>query len=261
MSVFGIVLVVIAGIVLLAWLGLQIKPSPFPSLGETGSPSDTVPLPDGLPAPVERFYRQLYGDQVPLIESAVISGRARLRIMGITFPARFRFSHQAGQSYRHDIEATFFGLPLMRVKERYVEGQARLDLPFGVSEGPRVDQGANLALWAEAIWFPSIWVTDPRAAWERVDEETAVLAVPYGEGTQRFVARFDPQTGMLRFFESMRYKGEESKSKTLWINEATAWGTVDGHDVVTRAEVTWFDEGTPWAIFDTEEIVTFAEGD
>jgi hypothetical protein len=76
---------------------------------------------------------------VPVIESAVISGRARLRIMGITFPARYRFTHVAGQSCRHDIEATFFGLPLMTVKEAYEGGHARLDLPFGVSEGANVD--------------------------------------------------------------------------------------------------------------------------
>jgi hypothetical protein len=259
MGVVVIVVAVVAGIVLLGWLGLQIKPSPFPAFAGAGSRPETVPLPEGLPAPVERFFRELYGDRVPVIESAVISGRGRLRIKGVTFPARFRFTHRAGESYRHDIETTVFGLTLMTVKEAYVEGVARLELPFGVSEGPKVDQGANLALWAEAIWYPSVWVTDPRVSWEAVDDETAVLVVPYGEREQRFVARFDPHTHMVRFFESMRFKGEASEEKVLWINEAAAWGTVDGESVPTRAEVTWFDEGTPWAVFETEEIVYNAE--
>ena len=264
MSVLVTVVVVVAAIVLLGWLGLQVKPSPFPPFGETGTQPETVPLPDGLPAPVERFYRELYGDQVPVIDSAVISGRGRLRIRGITFPARFRFTHGAGVTYRHDIEVTFFGLTLMKVKEVYERGWARLELPFGVSEGPQVTQGANLALWGEAIWFPSIWVTDSRVRWERMDEETAVLVVPYGdynEMSQRFVARFDPDTGLLRFLESMRYKGEESEEKTLWINEVTEWGTLRGEMAATEAEVTWFDEGTPWATFDVEEIIYVAEGE
>jgi hypothetical protein len=36
---------------------------------------------------------------VPVIESTVISGRAEMRINGITFPGRFRFTHDPGQGY------------------------------------------------------------------------------------------------------------------------------------------------------------------
>jgi transposase InsO family protein len=56
---------------------------------------------------VERFYRVIYGHQIPVIESAVISGRAQMRLFGITFPGCFRFTHIAGQDYRHYIEAFY----------------------------------------------------------------------------------------------------------------------------------------------------------
>jgi hypothetical protein len=261
MKVLLIVLGVLAALVALVALGLRIPAPPFAPFAEAEPTLETGPLPAGLPAPVERFFRRLYGDEVPRIPSAVISGRATMRVAGITIPARFRFIHVAGRAYRHDIVATLFGLPVLRVDERFVDGQARLDAPFGVVEHePRVDQAANLGLWAESVWLPAILVTDHRVRWEAVDDATAILVVPgpdghVGEADERFVVRFDPATGLLHLVEGMRYMGAESGTKTLWINEALAWGTVGGRTVLTKGALTWFGDTGPWAEFRVEEVV------
>ncbi len=256
MNVIFIGIVVLIILVILAWIGLRIKPKPFPAYPQQTPPMETVALPDDLPAPVTRFYQRIFGDQVPIITSAVISGRAKMRVGGLTFPGRFRFVHKAGQDYRHYIEATIFGVPIMKVNESYLDGSSRLELPFGVTEGePKINQAANLGLWAESIWLPAIFLTDDRVHWESIDEKTATLFVPFEGSEESFVVRFDPQTGLVQLLEAMRYKEAADLTKTLWINQALNWCVVNGYSLPAQGAVIWLDEGTPWAVFTVEEIL------
>lgn len=259
-TIMRILLVVgglLTGLITLGWLGLRVKPAPFPSVAPTASELETIPLPAGLPAPVERYFRQVYGgDRVPLIETAVVSGRATMSPVGsVQIPARFRFVHKAGQDYRHYFELTWFGRTVGVGNEYYLNGKSRLALPMGLSdEGPQIDQAANLSLWAEYAWLPAVLVTDPRVRWEPVDDHTALLKVPFGDEEQTFVARFDPASGRLRVLESMRYKDSKSAAKTLWINESSNWQTLGGYEIPATGAVTWFDQGKPWAMFTVEDI-------
>lgn len=257
--IFGIAIGVVV-VLAIGWAGLLVRPAPFPPLAEASAEQATAPLPDDLPAPVARFYRELYGEVLPRYESVLLSGRATLRIAGVTLPARWRFVHDVGDAYRHRIVTTWFGLPLLRVDERFVDGRGTMRLPFGTEQGPTIDQGANLALWAEAMWFPAALATDPRVAWEPVDDVTALLRVPFGEASETFVARFDPDSGLLTTLEAMRYKGADASEKTLWITRAGAWGRVDGRPTAIVASVRWLDEGRPWADFRVEELVVNPPG-
>ncbi|NLX11782.1 MAG: hypothetical protein GXY36_19215 [Chloroflexi bacterium] len=243
-----------AVLLLVGWIGLRVKPEEFPAYPEQTPPLDTVPLPDDLPEPVTRFYRTITGgDTVPVIESAVLTGPARLSLAGITFNSRYRFTHEAGYNYRRYIEATLFGYPVMKVNEAYLDGHGRMELPFGTEEGMEIDQGANLALWGEAVWFPTLWITDPRARWEAVDANTARLIVPFGAEEETFTVTFDPETGLLATMEAMRYKGAGSE-KVGWLVEGGDWREFHGLLIPTRGLVTWADEGTPWATFTLEDV-------
>lgn len=258
MKIILIIALILAGITALVWTGLQVKPAPYaPFAGQPGK-LETVPLPAGLPAPVERFYRKLYGERIPVIRSVVISGRGTIRPVGpVTLPARFRFTHVAGKDYRHDIEATIFAQPVLKVIETYIAASSRQQMPWGTTENdPKANQAANLGLWAEAIWFPAIFLTDARVRWSAVDDATAALTVPFEAGTETFVVRFDPDTQLVRSLEAMRFKTDQ---KVLWINETRAWGELGGQLSLTLGTVTWLDDGKPWAFFNVEEIVLNAD--
>ncbi len=257
MKLFLIILSILAVIVLIGWLGLQIKPKPFFAHPEQTPELRTIPLPPGLPAPVERFYKTVYGDEIPLIESAVIKGRAIIAPFGVKMPARFLFVHEAGKGYRHYIEATWFGMPIMKVNERYVDGKSLFELPVGapIVDDPSTNQGANLAIWAEAGWFPSIWITDPRVRWEPVDEHTALMYVPFGDTEENFVMRFNPETGLLDSMEAMRYRDSGPKAKKiLWITRNVPSRKIEGTQLDAVGSATWLDQGTPWATFTLEEV-------
>jgi hypothetical protein len=256
MKLFIIVLVLLLVVVLLGWLGLQIKPRPFSSHPEKTPALKTTPLPAGLPAPVERFYKTVYGDEVPVIETVVIKGRAVIAPFGVKLPARFLFVHNTGRDYRHYIETTWFGIPFMKVNEGYLDAESFFEAPVGnIHNDPSTNQAANLAVWAEAAWFPSIWVTDPRVRWEPVDENTALLFIPFEGKEENFVMRFNPETGLLDSMEAMRFRdsGPQAK-KILWITRNVEGQKIGGTKLDAAGTATWLDQGKPWATFTLEEM-------
>lgn len=256
MKIGYIIFFAMVGLLAAGFLGFRLKPKSFafPNLKE--GRTSVFPLPKGLPAPVERFFRTVYGDQLPIVETVVITGRGRLKPFGIWLPARFVFVHNAGSDYRHYFEATFFGLPILKINEGIINGRSYFESPMGkIENDPNINQGANLALWAEATWFPSIWVTDPRARWQAVDENSALLFVPFENETETFVVRFDPRTGLVAAMEAMRFRDAgEGKHKILWIARSEGEEMFPGTKIIREGSAAWLDQGKPWAYFRLEAM-------
>lgn len=255
MDILLIVVLIFVSLVIVLWLGLKIKPRRFSMPGFHQLETENVPLPDGLPCPVERFYKNIYGERIPVIRSAVLIGRGRIRPFGVWLPTRFVFIHRAGCDYRHYIEASIFGIPVLKVNEGYVDSESFFESPMGTYHNDaNTNQGANLALWAEGGWFPSTWVTDQRVCWAPVDNDTAILFVPFGEKSENFIVRFDPLTGLVDTMEAMRYREPgEDNSRILWITRNERGATIPGTKLNATGSATWLDQGKPWAYFTLEE--------
>jgi len=249
-------IVIVAVVLAIGWLGLQVRPRSFSAYPQESQTPSRVPLPDGLPKPVANYYRSAYGSSIPVVDSVVITGRGKIRPFGVWLPARYRFTHDAGKGYRHYIEATWFGLPFLKVNERYLDGKSLMELPWASSEGPKIEQAANLGMWAElSSAAPSVLLTDPRVKWEPVDDETAILVVPLGESqTDRFVVRFNPENTRVELLEAMRYREANSEHKILWIASGVGEKTIGEAKSQAVGAATWLDQGQPWAYFETVDL-------
>ena len=245
----------VAALLGIGWLGLRVPAAPYETPTDAPGLTERVPLADDLPIPVARYAEAVFGDNVPVVTSAVVVGRGRLRLNGLSLPARFRFYHDAGQAYYHDIQVTWFGRPVLTVDERYLNGVALMSVPGDLIEDePNVNAAANQALWGEAIWLPSVWFTDERVQWEPIDENSARLIIPDAASEEQFTVYFDPQTHLLTHMETVRFQESGDITRTRWTNRAVEWGTFDGVQVPTVAETQWADE-LPWAVWQVERVL------
>ena len=237
------------------WLGLRVKPAPFPPHPARTPTLMTAELPADLPEPVRRHFRATLGGRVPRIDSAVVWGRADFKVGGLWTPMRFKGYYVPGREFRRDMEITWFGIPILRGSDAYLKGEGSLEITGLLntsSKGENLDQGQNLAMWAEAPFtIPSVLVLDPRARWEPIDAASARLIVPSREGEESLRVEFDPQTGLMKGMIGMRYRGQEG-TKTPWRGEFSEWRTLHGIKVPHQNVAIWVDEGRPYGIFRIE---------
>jgi hypothetical protein len=256
-----VVLTVVGLLALLAgvgWAGLQVKPKPIPPHPEKTRDEGTVELPTDLPEPVQRHFEATLGKRVPKTETAVVWGRGEFNLMGLWFPMRFESYHVAGREFRREMELTWFGVPIFRGYDSYIGGKGTLEFTglFGLlhvsDEGTKLDQGDDLAMWAEAPFTtPSVLVLDPRVRWEPVDAHTARLVFPLGDAEDSLRVAFDPKTGLIRSMFGMRYRGQE-ETKTPYRGEYGDWETVDGIKVPHHDVAIWEDQVRPYVVLHIE---------
>ena len=242
-------LVAIGGI---GWIGLQVPPANFPAPSEKAEDRGMVAAPPDLPAPVRCYFAVAFHNQVPRVESMVAWGRARANF-GLWMPLRFHLYHQPGQAFKREMEVTWFGIPVLKALDQYINGVGMTG-PVGNAEtGPQVNQGSNMILWAEAPFYPSLLITDPHIRWEAIDETSARLIFPFGAEEDELIYYFDPVTGLITYISAMRYQGSNAE-KVGWRVEIQQWQTVDGGQVPLRVAITWANQSGPWSYWDFENI-------
>jgi hypothetical protein len=251
-TVFGAV----AGALAVASLGFRIRPRPVHTPVESlpASP-DTVALPADLPEPVDRFYHSLgIEGAAPVIDTFALWGRAWMRLAPLPrLPVTFWSEHKVGWNGRQRLTVTWFGLPVLRGMDDYVDGHGHMRIGRQLVQGPSIDQGENLFLWAELLLVPSALATRPSVRWEPVDTEHAILHVPFGAGSERLTARFDPITGRLAECVAQRFR-TPGQPKLGWHITYDRWAWLEAGWYPTRISVRWADQDRPWFVLDVDGV-------
>src|SRR3954451_8059495 len=162
-----------------------------------GTTPETAPSglsPIALPPPVARF-RDLARNDVP-IETVVIETSAVMRRPRVPpIPLEIRMAHRLGHDFVHQIRIGRGWLSFEFGLDAYVDGRGLMKIGPSIDAGPHFDQGALIALWGEALGFPSAWEHRNDVRWEEINEVTARLVVPGPEGPIPIAVGFDPVTG------------------------------------------------------------------
>ncbi|MDP3104708.1 MAG: hypothetical protein Q8M95_08875 [Candidatus Methanoperedens sp.] len=191
-----------------------------------------------------------------MIRSAVVWGKAKLKVNGIWMPVRYKTYDLSGKAFHRYMEVTWFGWTILKVSDVYMNGKGftKIEGLLNKTEtGEKIDQGSNLALWAEIVFIPSVSLTDTRARWEAVDNDSARLVVPSGKENDSLDFKFDPKTGLITQISALRYKGQ-NEQKTPWLINITEWMTSHYIKIPSRFSVTWEDEGSPWSYWTVEGV-------
>lgn len=211
-TVIGVLIALLA----VAWSGFKYPPKSLPPHPEETKSMKLIGIPSNLPEPVERHFNEVFDIKAPSIETAVVWGKADLRISGIWVPALFKaYYYIPGHDFVREMEITWFGRTVLKGKDSYINGKGYFGIGGEAESGERVDSASNLTVWAEAVFTPTKFIADPNIRWQTIDDNTIKLIVPLNDTEDTITVKFDPKTGLMSEMKALRYRSQEQK-RTPW---------------------------------------------
>ncbi len=216
---------------------------------------------EGLPAPVQRFFRAVLADGQPLVAAMTVSHRGMLNLSDtgarwkpFTSTQRVRV-HRPGFVWDGRVRM-LPGLPIY-VHDAYVAGEGRLQVsamglhPMADLRGTPGLARAELMRWlAEAVWYPTALLPGQGVQWDAVDDRSAYATVTDGDTRVRLLFRFedDGTIGSVRA-EARERVVDDTVTTAPWEGRFWNYALRDGMRVPLDAEVAWILAGGPHGYF------------
>jgi hypothetical protein len=212
---------------------------------------------DGLPAPVQRFFRAVLKDSQPMVVSVDLEHRGTFNLAAEgsdqwkPFRSTQRVVTQRPGFVWNGCVRAMPGV-VVHVHDAYVAGEGMLHPAVlglftlanlrGADPAPGgVAQGELLRYFAEAAWYPTALLPSQGVRWTAVDDNAAMATLRDGPVTATLLFRFAADTG---FVESVR---AEARGRTVgkaivmtpWEGRWSNYAAHGDMHVPMRGEVAW----------------------
>ncbi len=212
---------------------------------------------DGLPAPVQRFFRAVLRDGQPMIAAVALSHRGSFNLAAEGAEQWKPFTSAQRVATRRpgfvwDGRVAVLPGVAVHVHDAYIGGEGILhpvflglitlvDMRGNSPEPGGVAQGELMRWLAEAAWYPTALLPSQGVRWRAVDEDAAQATLTDGAVSVTLSFRFNRHSGLI---ESAR---AEARGRTVgqrvvmtpwegrWFDAAER----DGMRVPMRGEVAW----------------------
>jgi hypothetical protein len=157
---------------------------------------------EGLPAPVQRYFRAVLTDGQPIVAAADIEMTGTINLSATAEQWKPFTSSQRvvtckpGFLWNARVDM-FPGVPA-QVEDSYIAGQGRLNAKvfglFAVADlhgGGEIARGEFMRYFAEAAWYPTALLPSQGVRWQAVDDASARATIVDGPITLTLLIRFN----------------------------------------------------------------------
>jgi hypothetical protein len=209
---------------------------------------------EGLPAPVQRFFRAVLKDGQPIVAAVNLSQRGLFN-MSETENKWSPFTATQLVTTQHlgfDWDARIQMAPGVTafVHDAYVLGEGKLHASLlglltvaDVGNTPQAAQGELLRFFAEMPWYPTALLPSQGVRWEAIDETSARATLTDGPTTVSLVFKFNAEGAI----ETMRAEARHRDALTTmpWNGRFWEYAMRNGMLIPLEGEVGWeYPEGT-----------------
>jgi hypothetical protein len=206
---------------------------------------------EGLPAPVQRFFRAVLSDGQPIVTGATLRHAGRFNLGETTdrwvpFTSQQRVVTQR-PGFVWDARMPMAPGLVVHVHDAYVDGQGLLRPAiaglFTLTElrgGGDIAVGELMRFFAEAAWYPTALLPSQGVRWQAVDERSARATLVDGPVTLTLTFGFDADGLLATVRADARGRTVGGRSvPTPWEGRWSGHQRLHGMVVPMRGEVAW----------------------